>query len=105
VRPDETFSRQYPKALNTRITIRCTDGRVLSKEHVGFEGGLENPLSWERVVEKFHWLSEQHAEQSLRDEIVHMVSNLESHSIRELMALMTSVSTAKRFPVTHPGIQ
>lgn len=105
VRPDETFSHQYPKALNTRITIRCTDGRVLSKEHVGFEGGLENPLSWERVVEKFHWLSEQHAEQSLRDEIVHMVSNLESHSIRELMALMTRVSTAKRFPVTHPGIQ
>ena len=105
VRPDDTFSRQYPDALNTRVTIRCRDGRVLSKEHVGFEGGLENPLTWERTVEKFHWLSEPHAEQSLRDEIVRMVSNLESHSTRDLMGLMTKVSPTKRFPAKHPGIQ
>ena len=105
VRADETFSAQYPEALNTRITIRCKDGRVLTKAHTGFEGGLENPLSWERAVEKFHWLSEQYADQNLRDEIVEWVSDLENRSIGELMALMVRVDRTPEFPATHHGIQ
>jgi 2-methylcitrate dehydratase len=105
VRPDPAFTSQYPHALNTRVTIHCKDGRVFSKEHVGFEGGLENPLTWERTVEKFHWLSEQHADESLRSEIIELVSALEDHSIEELMQLMTRVSPVKAFPARHPGIQ
>jgi len=103
--PDETYSRQYPGALNTRVTIALTDGRVVSKEHVGFEGGIENPLTWERTVEKFNWLSEQYASESLRAEIVALVSRLETHSVKELMSLMSNVSREARFPARHPGIQ
>ncbi|QID17352.1 MmgE/PrpD family protein [Nitrogeniibacter mangrovi] len=105
VRPDESFSAQYPHALNTRITIQCKDGRVVSKEHVGFEGGLEKPLTWERTVEKFHWLSEQYAERALRDEIIQWVLHLEDRPVGTLMELLARVSPTQRFPADHPGIQ
>ena len=105
VRPDAGFSAQYPHALNTRVTIKCKDGRVFSKEHVGFEGGLENPFTWERTVEKFHWLSEQYADEALRGQIIDLVSTLDEHPIAELMQLLAKVSPAPRFPAKHPGIQ
>lgn len=105
VRPDAAFSAQYPQALNTRVTIRCRDGRVVSKEHVGFEGGLDNPFTWERTVEKFNWLSEPYADSILRGQIVELVSRLEEHTIAELMQLLTQVSREAVYPATHPGIQ
>jgi 2-methylcitrate dehydratase len=105
VRPDAAFSAQYPHALNTRVTIRCKDGREFSKEHVGFEGGLDNPFTWERTVEKFHWLSEQYADEALRDQIIDLVSTLDEHPIAELMQLLAKVSPEPRYPAKHPGIQ
>jgi len=105
VRPDPLFSAQYPHALNVRITIKCKDGRVLTKEHVGFEGGLENPLTWERTVEKFNWLSEPYADSALRGEIIDLVSRLEAHSVADLMKLMTKVHPQATYPAKHPGIQ
>ncbi len=105
VRPDPVFTANYPAALNTRITITCRDGRVLKKEHIGFEGGRENPFSWERVVEKFHWLSERHANEDLRSRIVDLVAHLERHRIRELAGLLSMVSPDAHYPATLPGIQ
>jgi 2-methylcitrate dehydratase len=105
VRPDPVFSAQYPQALNTRVTIRCKDGRTFTKEHIGFEGGLENPLTWERTVEKFDWLSEPYADKELRGQIIDLVSTLDAHPIQELMQLLAKVSPEPRFPAKHPGIQ
>ena len=105
VKPDAEFSAQYPRELNTRVTIKCKDGRVLAEEHVGFEGGLDNPFTWERTVEKFNWLSEQYADKVLRNQIIDLVSTLEQHSIEELMTILVKVSPEPRFPVMHPGIQ
>ncbi|MEM5382942.1 MmgE/PrpD family protein [Paraburkholderia phymatum] len=105
IRPDAAFSARYPHALNTRITIRCRDGRVYSKEHVGFEGGLDNPLTWERTVEKFNWLSEQYADEALRGQVIDLVSTLEAHSVAELMQLLAKASPVAGFRATHPGIQ
>ncbi|MPW22748.1 MmgE/PrpD family protein [Paraburkholderia sp. CNPSo 3157] len=105
VRPDAEFSAQYPHALNTRITIKCRNGRAYSKEHVGFEGGLDNPLTWERTVDKFNWLSEQYADEALRGQIIDLVSTLETHSVAELMQLLAKVSQEAGFRAKHPGIQ
>ncbi|MCX4162921.1 MULTISPECIES: MmgE/PrpD family protein [Paraburkholderia] len=105
VRPDAEFSRQYPHALNTRVTIRCRNGQVFSKEHVGFEGGLDNPFTWERTVEKFHWLSEPYADESLRGQIIDLVSTLDQHPVKELMQLLAKVNPQPRYPANHPGIQ
>jgi 2-methylcitrate dehydratase len=57
VRPDEQLTARFPQELCARITVRTKDQRVLKKEHIGYEGGLDQPMSWDRVVEKFHWLS------------------------------------------------
>jgi len=105
VRPDAGFTAQYPQALNVRVTIKCSDGRVFSREHVGFEGGLDKPFTWERTVEKFNWLSEQYADEALRGQIIHLVSTIDEHPVKELMQLMARVSPEPRFPVKHPGIQ
>jgi len=91
--------------LNTRVTIRCRDGRVVSKEHVGFEGGLDNPFTWERTVEKFNWLSEPYADETLRGEIVDLVSRLEEHTVAELMQRLAKVNREAVYPAKHPGIQ
>jgi 2-methylcitrate dehydratase len=105
VRTDATFTAQYPYALNTRVTIRCKDGRVFSKEHVGFEGGLDNPFTWERTVEKFNWLSEPYADEVLRSQIIDLISTLDEHPIAELMQLLAKVSPTARYPANHQGIQ
>jgi 2-methylcitrate dehydratase len=55
--PDERFSARYPHELSARVTIRTRDQHVFVKEQNGYEGGVTNPMSWERTVEKFHWLS------------------------------------------------
>jgi hypothetical protein len=58
IRPDERFSARYPHELSARVTICTKDERVFVKEQNGYEGGLTNPMSWERTVEKFHWLTD-----------------------------------------------
>jgi 2-methylcitrate dehydratase len=105
VRPDDGLTARFPQELSARITVHTKDGRVLEVEHLGYEGGLENPMSWDRVVEKFHWLSEPYADASLRGRIIEAVLELEDRPISDLMSLLAQVRTHKAFPATHPGIQ
>jgi hypothetical protein len=63
VHPDERFSARYPRELSAAIVIRTKDKRVFVKEQHGYEGGLNKPMSWDRTVEKFHWLSEAFADE------------------------------------------
>src|SRR5580700_3962428 len=70
VRPDEQITARYPKELSALITIYTKDKRILAKEQLGYEGGLTNPMSWDRTVEKFHWLSEPFADRDLRSRVI-----------------------------------
>jgi len=105
VRPDEHFTARYPRELNARITIYTKDQRVLVKEQLGYEGGLSNPMSWERTVEKFNWLSEPCAGQDLRSRLIEAVQQLDERPISDLMDLLAQVRPVAAFPATHPGIQ
>jgi 2-methylcitrate dehydratase len=105
VHPDEQFTARYPGALNARITIYTKDQRVLVKEQKGYEGGLTNPMTWDRTVEKFHWLSEPFADEDLRRRIVEAVQQLDARPISRLMDLLAQVRPAAVFPAIHPGIQ
>jgi 2-methylcitrate dehydratase len=105
VRPDESFTERYPRELNARITIYTKDQRVLVKEQLGWEGGLANPMSWDRIVEKFHWLSEPFADEDLRSKLIEAVQRLDARPISDLMDLLAQVRPAAAFPATHPGIQ
>jgi hypothetical protein len=88
VRPDERFSARYPRELSAAITIRTQDGRVLVKEQHGYEGGLNKPMSWDRTVEKFHWLSETFADEDLRNRLIRVVQQLDARPISDLTELL-----------------
>jgi 2-methylcitrate dehydratase len=103
--PDQAFTAGYPHELGARIAVRTRDGKTFEREQSGYEGGLGNPFSWEREVEKFNWLSEPFADSALRDSIIEMVTTLEKRSIEDLMSLLVKVSPNAVFPATHRGIQ
>jgi 2-methylcitrate dehydratase len=48
VRPDDELTTRFPQQLCARITVRTKDRGVLVKERLGYEGGLDNPMSWDR---------------------------------------------------------
>jgi 2-methylcitrate dehydratase len=103
--PDEILTARYPRQLGSRITIRTKTGKIFDREQSDYEGGLRNPFSWERVVEKFNWLSEPFADAALRNDIIELVAELDQHSIEDLMILLTKVSPKAVFPVTHHKFQ
>lgn len=105
IHPDAHFTARYPQELSARITIRTKDGSVLVKEQLGYEGGLANPMSWDRTVEKFHWLSEAYASEDLRRSLVQAVQQLDTTPLSDLMDLLAQVRPTATFPTTHPGIQ
>jgi 2-methylcitrate dehydratase len=103
-RPDAQLTARFPQELSARITVRTKDGRQLVVEHIGYEGGLDKPMAWDRVVEKFHWLSEAYADEQLRGRIISAVHELDSQPISKLMGLLAEVRPSAVYPITHPGI-
>jgi 2-methylcitrate dehydratase len=85
------FSARYPRELNARITVHTKDGRELKQEKRGYEGSLAKPMAWDRVVEKFHWLSEAHADAALRGRIIEVVQTLDERPLSDLMSLLAAV--------------
>ena len=104
VRPDPQLTARFPRELAARITVRTRDGRTLVKEHLGYEGGIDQPISWDRVVEKFHWLSERFAEEALRNKIIEAVHQIDARPISDLMNLLAQVRPSAVFPKTRHGI-
>ena len=105
IRPDPQLTARYPQELGTRVVIRTRDGRVFVKEQSGYEGGLTNPLSWNRTVEKFDWLSEPYADGALRRRIVDVVKDLDRRPLTDLTGLLAQVHPRRDLPATNPGIQ
>jgi 2-methylcitrate dehydratase len=105
IRPNERFSARYPHELSARVTICTKDQRALVKEQNGYEGGLTDPLSWDRTMEKFHWLTEAFADEGLRSELIRAVEHLDTSALSDLTDLLAQVRPTVVFPSTHVGIQ
>jgi 2-methylcitrate dehydratase len=103
--PDEGLTARFPAELGARITVHMKDSRVLVKEHLGYEGGLDDPMSWDRVVEKFQWLAEPFADSDLRSEIIQTVQQLDTIALSDLTKLLAQVRPTKAFPATLHGIR
>ena len=54
-------------------------------------------MCWDRVVEKFHLLSEAFAEVSLRDERIHAVQELDTQPLAHFLNLLAKVRPAATF--------
>jgi 2-methylcitrate dehydratase len=105
IRPDREFSNAYPEVLACRVTITTTDGARHAMEQRGYEGSLARPLSWARVVEKFHWLAEPYADEALRQAIVAEVQHLDERPLSALMSLLGRVKPRATYPSTLTGFQ
>jgi 2-methylcitrate dehydratase len=82
----------YPERTAARVRIALNDGRELHREQSDFEGSPTRPMSWDRVVEKLHWLGEPFADAARRAEIIDAVDRLDEISLAELAGLLGAVS-------------
>ena len=104
VEPNPRFTRGYPDHLGCRIGIRTRSGKTHVKDQSGYEGGQDHPLTWTRVVEKFHWLAEPYADANLRDAIISEVQILDQRPVSSLTGLLARVRPYATFPATLRGI-
>jgi 2-methylcitrate dehydratase len=92
VKAASDLTEAYPERTEARVRIALKDGRELHRAQSDFEGSPTRPMSWGRVVEKFHWLGEPFADAALRTEIIDAVQRLEEISVAELAGLLGAVS-------------
>jgi 2-methylcitrate dehydratase len=95
------LTEAYPERTEARVHITLNDGRELHRAQSDFEGSPTQPMSWERVVQKFHWLGEPFADAALRAEIVDTVQHLDTTSVAELAGLLGAVSPDAQRPRTR----
>jgi 2-methylcitrate dehydratase len=98
--PDEELTAGYPLTTPVRVHITLTDGRCRSREQTDFEGGPTRPMSWDRVVQKFHWLAEPYVDTTLRADIIAAVGELDTIPVSSLTALLAKVSRTSQRPRT-----
>jgi 2-methylcitrate dehydratase len=96
VKPAADLTAAYPDRTQARIRIVLNDGRELRREQSDFEGSPTRPMSWDRVVQKLHWLGEPFADAALRAEIIDAVGRLDEISVAELAGLLGAVSPKPR---------
>jgi len=91
------LTADYPHRTATRVRVVTRDGREFGREETDYEGSPTRPMSWERVVDKFHWLAEPFCGETLRADIIAAVDHIDEIPIAELAALLGAAnSTAQR---------
>ena len=99
VRPDAALTARYPESTPVRITVKLRNGQRVSREQEDFEGARSRPFTWDRTVEKLHWLAEQNADDGLRGAIVDTVGHLDEAPVSALTGLLAKVSPERWLPV------
>ena len=98
VRPAPDLTAAYPQHTSARVHVTLHDGRQFDREQADFEGSPTRPMSWQRVVDKFHWLGEPFADDGLRADIIAAVEHLQDIPITELTALLGAVNATTQRP-------
>lgn len=86
--PNPEYTKRFPDEHCCRLTVTLSDGRFFTKEKTEYEGFHTRPMSWDRVIGKFHGLAERAVGQARRDEIVDAVRRLDRIAVKDLMALL-----------------
>jgi 2-methylcitrate dehydratase len=98
VEPAADLTIDYPRRTAARVHVTTHDGRKFSREQSDYEGSPTRPMSWERVVDKFHWLAEPFCDKALRADIVAAVADLDAITVAQLAHLLGAVSSTARRP-------
>ena len=102
VKPAADLTADYPQRTATRVHVVTHDGREFSREESDYEGSPTRPMSWERVVDKFHWLAEPFCDEALRADIIDAVEHLDEIPVAELTGLLGAVSPTAQRPRSKP---
>lgn len=102
VEPAADLTADYPQRTAARVHIVTRDGREFDREQNDYEGSLTRPMSWERVVDKFHWLAEPFCDRALRADIVAAVDHLDEIAVGELTRLLGAVNPTAQRPRSAP---
>lgn len=97
----DDLTAAYPERTSVRVRITTRSSGELERGQSDFEGSPTRPMSWDRVVEKFHWLAEPFCDAALRDDIVGAVADLDDIDVRTLTGLLSKVSPSARGPRTR----
>lgn len=98
VEPAADLTADYPQRTGARVCVVTRDGREFTREQSDYEGSSTRPLSWERVVEKFHWLAEPFCDEALRADIIAAVDQLDDIPVADLARLLGAVSRDPQRP-------
>ncbi len=85
------YSNRFPNEMANDIVITFKDGSQLKTMKTDYEGFYTRPASWDFIIEKFNNLAKPFTDADLRNKIIEMVQNLETHAIKDLMALLENV--------------
>ena len=88
VRPNDNFTKRYPKEMPCRVTVRLRNGQILAHEIVDYPGFPTRPFTWEQTCAKFERLAAQSADADLRAEIMAAVAALDTLPISDLTRLL-----------------
>ncbi|OBI35679.1 2-methylcitrate dehydratase [Mycobacterium sp. E2238] len=100
VKPAADLTADYPRRTAARVHLVTRDAREFDREQADYEGSPTRPMSWERVVDKFHWLAEPFCDEALRAEIVTAVDRLDESPVAELTGLLGAASPTAQRPRT-----
>ncbi len=92
------LTADYPRRTAVRVHVTTHAGRTLSREESDYEGSPTRPMSWDRVVDKFHWLAEPFCDAGLRGNIIAAVERLDEIPVAELAGLLGAASPTARRP-------
>ena len=102
VKPAADLTADYPQRTAARVHVITHDGREFSREESDYEGSPTRPMSWKRVVDKFHWLAEPFCDEALRADIIAAVEHLDEIPGAELTGLLGAVSPTAQRPRSKP---
>jgi 2-methylcitrate dehydratase len=90
--PAADLTADYPHRTAARVHIFTRDGNERCYESGDYEGSPTRPLTWSRVVDKFHWLTEPFCDDRLRSRIITAVEHIDGNPVTHLTALLGEVS-------------
>ncbi len=91
IKANDAYTEAFPDKLCCKITIEMEDGTEYSLEKKSYEGFYSQPMEWDRLTEKFNKLTEDYANDQLREICITAVETLEERSIDDLARIFSRV--------------
>lgn len=91
VSPDAGYSQRFPSEMPSSVEVTLEDGTRLAASAASYHGFHSNPFDWAAAVEKFTKLATPFTGKRLGDRIADTVERMDSHSVRDLTALLAQV--------------